>query len=208
MLRSFASAALALALVGCATTGSSSSSSTASASAAATEAADFTVKATDGSTFTLSEHLGKKVIVLDFWATWCVPCMTALPHLEQIWQKHKDQGLLVVAVAMDGPETVAQVAPMARSHGLTFPVLLDEETRAVSVYNPHRSAPYQVIIGKDGRIASAREGYNPGDEVALEKTLVALLAKAAEAAKPPEPAPVPAPAPATETKAPEASPAK
>ncbi|HEY3448087.1 MAG TPA: TlpA disulfide reductase family protein [Myxococcales bacterium] len=208
-LISLAALAAALAAAGCATAGSSSTSSSSSSSSgspspgaanAATEAADFTVKATDGSTFTLSEHLGKKVIVLDFWATWCVPCMAAMPHLEQLWQKYKDQDVLVVAVSMDGPETVAQVAPMARSHGLTFPVVLDEDTRAVSVYNPHRSAPYQVIIGRDGRIASSREGYNSGDEQVLEKTIQDLLAKAGAAAKPAE-----AVAPAA---APEARPAE
>jgi len=200
VLRLLASVALAAVLAsttGCATTGSAGGSS----SHASTEAADFTVKATDGSTFTLSEHLGKKVIVLDFWATWCVPCIAAMPHLEELWQRYKDQGLLVVAVSMDGPETVAQVAPTARAKGLTFPVVLDEETRAVSVYNPRRSAPYQVVLGLDGRIASSREGYNPGDEQALEKTVKELLAKAA--------APAPAEAkPAEAQPAADAAPAK
>lgn len=208
MLRLTASAALAVALAtGCATSGSAGTSSGSSSPSAnaATEAADFTVKATDGATFTLSEHLGKKIVVLDFWATWCVPCLAAMPHLEQLWQKYKDQDVLVVAVAMDGPETVAQVAPMARSHGLTLPVVLDEESKAVSVYNPHRSAPFQVIIGKDGRIASSREGYNAGDEVALEKTLQDLLAKAGGGARPAEPAPAPA---EKKPEATEAAPAK
>ena len=92
-------------------------------------------------------------------------------------ERYKDQGLLVVGVAMDGPETVAQVGPFATAHALGFPIVLDEETRAVSLYNPHRSAPYTVVIGRDGRVASAREGYNPGDEKALEKTVQDQLAK-------------------------------
>ena len=56
-------------------------------------------------------------------------------------------------------------------------MLLDEETRAVSVYNPHRSAPFTVLIGRDGRVASSREGYNAGDETALEKAVQDQLAK-------------------------------
>lgn len=190
---------LAAALAGgaCATT------SGAGGGRASTEAADFTLRTTTGETFTLSEHLGQKVIVLDFWATWCTPCMSAMPHLEQLSKQRKGEGLLVVGVAMDGPETVAQVAPMAASHGLTFPIVLDEESRAVSVYNPHRSAPYTVVIGRDGRIAHSREGYNPGDEKALEETVLKLLAPA----KPAKPAEAPAEKPAGQpTEAPGATP--
>jgi len=154
---------------------------------ASSEAADFTLKAVDGSTVSLSEHLGKKVIVLDFWATWCVPCQAEMPHLQAMYERHKDQGLLVLGIDMDGPETVAQVGSWTSGHGITFPMLLDEDTRAVSVYNPHHSAPFTVIIGKDGKIKSAREGFNPGDEKDLEKTVVALLGAppAAEPAKAP-----------------------
>ncbi|MBI5542490.1 MAG: TlpA family protein disulfide reductase [Deltaproteobacteria bacterium] len=146
---------------------------------AATEAADFTLRTIDGTTFTLSEHLGKKVLVLDFWATWCVPCLAAMPHLQAMSERYRDE-LLVIGISMDGPETVAQVGPTAATRGVRFPILLDEETRAVSVYNPHRSAPYTVLIGKDGRVASAREGYNSGDEVMLEKAVQELIAKAAQ----------------------------
>jgi peroxiredoxin len=145
----------------------------------ASEAADFTLRAVDGRTVSLSEFLGKKVVVLDFWATWCVPCQAEMPHLESMYERYKDQGLVVLGVDMDGPETVAQVGSWTSSHGITFPMLLDEDTRAVSLYNPHHSAPFTVLIGRDGHIASAREGYNPGDEKALEKSVQDLLAKVA-----------------------------
>jgi peroxiredoxin len=143
------------------------------------------LKAVDGQMVSLSEHLGKKVVVLDFWATWCVPCQAEMPHLQAMYERYKDQGLIVLGIDMDGPETVAQVPSWTSGHGITFPMLIDEETRAVSIYNPHRSAPYTVIIGKDGKIASAREGFTPGDEKMLEKTVVDLLGIASEPAKTP-----------------------
>ncbi len=172
---------LVLALAGCATPATRGASST--------EAADFTLRTVRGEPFTLSEHLGQKVILLDFWATWCAPCTAEMPHLQEMWDRYRDQGLLVVGVSMDGPETVAQVAPFVASRGFTFPVLLDEETRAVSLYNPHRSAPYVVLFGRDGRVASTREGYNAGDERALEATVAGLLEKGSP---PATPAPAPA----------------
>ena len=54
-------------------------------------------------------------------------------------------------------------------------MLLDPDTRAAGLYNPHKSAPYTVVIGRDGKIASEKSGYEPGAEVALEAELVALL---------------------------------
>jgi peroxiredoxin len=136
---------------------------------------DFALKDTEGRTRRLSDHLGKEVILLNFWATWCVPCAAELPHLEKMYQANKDRGFIVLGIAMDGPESVASVAPFARRYGLTFPVLLDEETRVVGIYNPKRSAPFNVLINRDGAIAKTREGYSAGDEVAMEADIRSLL---------------------------------
>ncbi len=149
---------------------------------ASSQASDFTLPSVDGTPLTLSEHLGKKVILLNFWATWCQPCAHELPHLQALWDKYQGKDLLILGVAMDGPESVANVAPFVRRSHLSFPVLLDEETRAVSLYNPHRSAPFNVLIDRSGAVAKTFEGFNPGDEVELEKALAALLEPAAPAA--------------------------
>lgn len=137
-------------------------------------APDFTLTDLDGRTVRLSDHRGK-VVVINFWATWCVPCAAELPHLQRLYAKYRDQGLEILAISMDGPESVAAVGPQVRQYGLTFPVLLDEETRVVGVYNPKRTAPFTAIVGRDGAVATTREGYSAGDEVALEAELAALL---------------------------------
>ena len=138
-------------------------------------ASDFSLRDTEGRVVRLSDYLGKQVVLLNFWATWCVPCAAELPHLQTMYEANKDKGFVVLAISMDGPESVAGVAPQARQYGLTFPVLLDEETRVVGVYNPKRAAPFNVLIGRDGKIAKTREGYSSGDEVAMEADVRALL---------------------------------
>jgi len=158
------SAALLFLLAGCAT-GSGGG-----------RARDFSLRDMNGKTVRLSDHLGKDVVVMSFWATWCAPCVAELPHLEKMYQAHRAKGFVVLAISMDGPETVAEVEPTARRLGLTFPVLFDSETRAVASHNPHRDAPFTVVIDRGGKMVTSKPGYSPGDEVELEKQVVALLA--------------------------------
>ena len=139
-------------------------------------APDFTLRDLDGRNVNLSEHLGKDVILLDFWATWCVPCGAEMPHLEKLYQDNKQKGFIVFGIAMDGPESLAQVAPFARRYGINFPVLLDEETRVVGVYNPKRTAPLNILIDRKGQINRVRNGYNAGDEKLVADDVAALLA--------------------------------
>ncbi len=139
------------------------------------ELPDFTLDTIDGERFRLSDHVGKEVIVLSFWATWCMPCLAELPHLEELYQAEKPQGLMVVAISMDEPTSVSEVGPTARRLGLTMPVVLDTEQRAVRLYNRARSAPFTVVIDRGGRIVSSSAGYAPGDEEALSTQVRALL---------------------------------
>ncbi len=183
--RAFVAAALLVAtslLFGCAganaaapAPGSGNASNTAAPSGAASNVADFTLETVDGKTVNLSDYVGKNVVMIDFWATWCEPCLSAMPLLSDIYKRHKDQGFVILAVAMDGPDTVAEVRAYAQRQNLPFPVLLDQESRAVSLYNPRRSAPFSVIIGRDGTIVSKHDGFQAGDEVQIEKEVVAAL---------------------------------
>lgn len=148
-----------------------------SESASVARLPDFTLETIYGEQFTLSEHVGKEVIVLSFWATWCAPCLAELPHLDALYQEEQDNGLLIVAVNMDEPATQAEVAPTASRIGLTMPVVLDTEQRAVSLYNRSRNAPMTVVINRRGEVVRATAGYNPGDEEALAEELRGLLAE-------------------------------
>jgi peroxiredoxin len=161
------SVVLALALAACgsqSTSGPSTEASGGGATAAGTLAPDFTGRDIAGKTFRLSDHLGKDVVLIDFWSTFCEPCKAEFPHLRAMYEGQRSKGLLVVGIAMDGPETVADVPSFVKRFELDFPVVTDEDSRIASLYNPKKSMPLSVLIDRGGRIVAVREGYAPGDE--------------------------------------------
>src|SRR5580698_2432104 len=162
----------------------------AQSASAGTVAPDFTAAGVDGKTFRLSDHLGKSVVLLDFWSTFCEPCKAEFPHLTALYNDQKSKGFLVVGVAMDGPETVADVHAFVKRFALEFPVVTDEDSRIASLFNPKKSMPLSVLIGRSGHIVAVREGYSPGEE----KLLAADVARELDAAPQGAAAPV-APAP-------------
>ena len=136
-------------------------------------AADFTLSSTDGGTVHLSDYLGKSAVLIDFWSTTCEPCMAEMPHLVDLYKTNKDRGFVVLAVSVDGPESLADVNHVIHDKEMIFPVLLDQETTVIARYNPKRDLPFSVLIDKSGSVVHKRAGYQPGDE----KTLAAEVEK-------------------------------
>ncbi len=150
-----------------------------SAAATGSSASDFTARDIEGKTVKLSEHFNKDVVLLNFCATWCEPCVAEFPHLRKMFEANRAKGFLILAISMDGPDTVANVPAFARRNQLNFPMLTDEDSRIASLYNPKKSAPLSVLIDKSGKIVAIREGYNPGDEEFLAKDVAKALDGAA-----------------------------
>jgi len=126
-------------------------------------------------TFDLSTHLGKRPVLLSFFATWCRPCATELPFLQKQHEKYEKRGLVVVAVSMDGPETASGISGMARRLGVSFPVLHDDDSRITARYNPRNAAPFLVVIDRSGRIVREREGWNASHQASLPGEIEKLL---------------------------------
>jgi len=143
----------------------------------AQQAVDFTLKDLAGRSQTLSEIYPKGPVLLNFWATWCVPCAKELPHLQRLYDEYRESGFQVLAINVDGPDRLAKVSSFIGRYGYTFPVLLDTESKVVSLYNPQLVLPYSVLVDKSGRVRYVHQGYSPGDESPLEEKIIALLAE-------------------------------
>ncbi len=113
-----------------------------------------------GVPFDLTAYEGE-VVILDFWATWCPPCRRAMPHLQEIHERHGDDGIHVVAVATDrqGAEIVA---PFIEQNGYTFRVVPDDGTLATA-FGGIASIPTTFIIGPDGEVKQKFVGYQEMD---------------------------------------------
>jgi len=112
------------------------------------ETRDFTLPLLNGEDASLSSYKGK-VVILNFWATWCPPCRAEMPSMETLYQRFKNQGLEILAVDLgESPRTVRQ---FIQTHRYTFPVMLDTNSRIGSLYGI-QSIPTSLIIDREGKI--------------------------------------------------------
>jgi peroxiredoxin len=138
-------------------------------------APDFTLQDIEGKTIRASEYLGKSPILIDFWATWCNPCKQELPHLEAIYQKYKDKGLIFMAISEDSPRSISKVKPYVKSKGFTALIPLDPDGQALRKFFGENTLPYTVLIDKSGKIVRSFMGYVPGQEADIEKIVAQML---------------------------------
>jgi len=139
-------------------------------------ASDFTLQSLEGTPVKLSDLRGK-VVVINFWATWCAPCLQELPFLDTFQKQWADQGLVVLAVAVDGPESVSSVNRIVRRNRWSLRVLLDAEGKVTGLFNPRGNNPFTVFIDRNGRVVESHEGFTPGDEVTTRALIERLLAE-------------------------------
>lgn len=140
----------------------------------ATSAPEFTLIGVDGKEKSLSEFKGK-VVLLNFWATWCDPCREEMPAMEKLWAEFKAKGLVILAVAND-KGSMHKVEEFCRMHDVTFPVLLDPSGDVKSAYSV-TMMPTSYIIGKDGSIAGKIVGARKWDSEASKKLFNSFLLK-------------------------------
>lgn len=136
---------------------------------------DFKLKDIEGNWLTLGDHLGKDVIYVNFWATWCVPCRREMPHLQKMAEEFKEQGFMVIGVNTDPPATKSKVKPYLKQRKITFPTVFDPDNNVLDKYNPTRELPYAVLIDRAGNVHQVFPGYRAGDEIRLKETVESLL---------------------------------
>jgi thiol-disulfide isomerase/thioredoxin len=154
------------------TSASSASSSAASpAVSSAPKAADFTVYDEKGNKVSLSDYLGKPVVV-NFWASWCGYCKLEMPEYQKVYEAYgKDVQFLMVDLTAGGSDTKDAAAKVIAAGGYTFPVFYDDDSSGALAYSV-RGIPRSLFIDQNGVLVSDQEGAVDG--ATLEKLVKAI----------------------------------
>ena len=99
------------------------------------EVRNFKLKDIENNVKTYSDLKGSKLTLIDFWATWCKPCVKAIPELNKIYDIYKNQGVEIIGISCDGPRSISKVAPLSKTLQIKYPVLLDINSEVKSDLN-------------------------------------------------------------------------
>ena len=135
----------------------------------------FSLKDTNGKTVALSDYLGKDVVAIAFWATWCGSCLQELAFLSGMYEKYSERGFVVLAVNIDEEATPHYIKSFVEARGFEFPVLLDPEAKLLTRYQPSMITPFRVVINRAGKVYEKHEGFAASDGPSIEKTILQLL---------------------------------
>ena len=117
--------------------------------------AQLKLKDIQGRYIRLSDYRGK-VVLINFWATWCPPCRTEIPYLIKLQRNHRSRGLQVIGITYP-PQKLAQVRRFVRRTNVNYPVGLGTE-KTMALFTTSQTLPITVVIGTDGRIRDIIEG--------------------------------------------------
>ncbi len=165
------------ALVGCGGGATTGGGSEAPAIATGTKATELSVTPVTGEGPTSLADAAGKVVIVDFWATYCAPCKKSFPKYQELVEQFGGD-LAVIAVSLDDPEDVtpAQLEEFAQATGVKFAVVWDKEKKTAESYKPPKM-PTSYVIDKEGNIRHVHAGYETGEEQKIADEVKALLGK-------------------------------
>ena len=134
-------------------------------------APDFELRTPEGVEIRLEDHYGQ-VLVLDFWASWCPPCRESIPALDRLYERYRDQGLLVYGIQVRDDVNAKEYLD---HRGVDYPALVGNDSIQRS-YNV-TAIPTIVVVGVDGRVVHRTVGWSRGDEAKLDRVLSAYLSE-------------------------------
>jgi len=139
----------------------------------AKRAEDFIVALLRGETLSLREQRGKAVMI-NFWATWCLPCREEMPAMERLYRRHRERGFVLLAVSVDTDASL--VRPFLEQHKLTFPVTLDAKMDLANTYGV-RALPSSFLVDRQGYLAALALGPRAWDNRAAHALVEGMLAQ-------------------------------
>ncbi|MBM3280388.1 MAG: TlpA family protein disulfide reductase [Candidatus Handelsmanbacteria bacterium] len=128
----------------------------------------------EGREVSLREELAQGPVVLDFWATWCKPCIKSLPVIAALAAEYRDRGVRLYTVNVDGPRNQAKIRPFLQRHQLQVPVLLDRTNEVMKQFQP-AGPPATLVLTAQGGVVYRLQGHRPGDDKKLRDALDALI---------------------------------
>jgi peroxiredoxin len=135
-------------------------------------AGDFSMRSADGKTTVKLVDYRGKVVLLNFWATWCPPCREEMPSMERLYQRYRDRGFTILALSVD--RNVAAVPGFVEGFRLTFPIGLDLEGAVAKAYRM-RALPTTVVIDRAGQVVAGAAGARDWDSPAAHAVVETLL---------------------------------
>lgn len=133
-----------------------------------------TLARADGSKLALSDLRGR-VVIVDFWASWCGPCRESFPFLDELRTKHGDTGLTVVGVNLDEERSEAQ--RFLDKTPVTFDIVYDAEATTPPAFGV-KAMPSTYVFGRDGKLRAVHLGFRDSDRASLAREVEAALAEA------------------------------
>ena len=138
-------------------------------------APDFTLETLQGEKITLS-HLRGKIVVVNFWATWCLPCRKETPALEKAYEQYKDSGMVILGVNLTDQDSVSEVESFVQEFKLSYPILLDQDGNISNLYQI-QGLPMTFFINREGIIRTVVVG-GPMSETFIRSKVETLLKEA------------------------------
>lgn len=135
---------------------------------------DFTLKTVTNENQSYTQLKGEKLTIIDFWASWCKPCLKGIPKIEQLYKNNKDKGVQVIGLNCDGPRSISKVSPLVRNLKITYPVLTDINNTLMQELEVS-ALPTLLIIDVNNKIVYRHEGFAKGDEYELQEVIDKLL---------------------------------
>ena len=137
-------------------------------------APDFTLRSLNGDSVSLKKYRGK-IVLLDFWATWCAPCRISIPELVELQKKYRDRGVAVLGISMDDPQMFSDkfILAFKEKFKMNYPILRADQKVAMDYFATASMAiPTLFVINREGKIVDKIVGYAPG---AVERSLKKVL---------------------------------
>jgi len=128
------------------------------------QAPDFTLPTLNGTEVSLSQFRGQPVLI-NFWASWCLPCREEMPELVRAYESHKAEGLMILGLNLTYSDSVSDAQAFAEEFNITFPVLLDEDGAVVERLYRIPGIPTSIFINRDGMIERIHVGIMNGKQV-------------------------------------------